>query len=83
VDGTFWSEDELRRVRPGASSASEMGHLPIENGTLPLLSSLKSRYRIYIHINNTNPIFDPSSKERGIVESAGVTVGRDGLSFDL
>jgi pyrroloquinoline quinone biosynthesis protein B len=83
MDGTFWSEDELRRVRPGAPGASEMGHLPIQDGTLPLLSALTSRHRVYVHINNTNPIFAPGSPERTEVESAGIIVGHDGLSFDL
>lgn len=83
VDGTFWSEDELRRVRPGAAGASEMGHLPIQNGTLPLLGALTGRHRVYVHINNTNPIFAPGSPERATVESAGVIVGHDGLSFDV
>jgi pyrroloquinoline quinone biosynthesis protein B len=83
MDGTFWSEDELQRVRAGASGASEMGHLPIKDGTLPFMSTLPSRYRVYVHINNTNPIFAPGSPERATVESAGVVVGHDGMSFDL
>jgi pyrroloquinoline quinone biosynthesis protein B len=83
MDGTFWSEDELRHIRAGAPSASEMGHLPIKDGTLPLLSALNSRHRIYVHINNTNPIFVPKSPERAAVEAAGIIVGHDGLSFDL
>jgi pyrroloquinoline quinone biosynthesis protein B len=83
MDGTFWCEDELSRVRAGAAGASEMGHLPIKDGTLPFLSALGSRRRVYVHINNTNPILDPGSPERAKVESAGVIVGRDGMSFDL
>jgi pyrroloquinoline quinone biosynthesis protein B len=83
IDGTFWSEDELSRVRSGAASASEMGHLPIKDGTLPFLSALPARHRVYVHINNTNPIFAPGSPERATVESAGVVIGRDGMSFDL
>ncbi len=83
MDGTFWSEDELSRVRAGASGASEMGHLPIMDGTLPLMSALSCRHRVYIHINNTNPIFAPGSPERAAVEAAGVMVGHDGMSFDL
>jgi pyrroloquinoline quinone biosynthesis protein B len=83
MDGTFWSEDELSRVRTGAPSAAEMGHLPIKDGTLPLMSALPCRHRVYVHINNTNPIFVPGSPERATVESAGVVIGYDGLSFDL
>lgn len=83
MDGTFWSEDELSRVRAGASQASEMGHLPIKDGTLPFLSALTTRHRVYVHINNTNPIFLPDSPERKTVEAAGAVVGHDGMSFNL
>jgi pyrroloquinoline quinone biosynthesis protein B len=83
MDGTFWSEDELHRVRPGAPGAAAMGHLAIQDGTLPFMSALPARYRVYIHINNTNPIFAPGSPERATVESGGVIIGHDGLSFDL
>jgi pyrroloquinoline quinone biosynthesis protein B len=83
LDGTFWSEDELSRVRAGAPSATEMGHLPMKDGTLPFLRELPVRHRVYVHINNTNPVFDPGSPERATVESAGVIVGRDGMSFVL
>jgi pyrroloquinoline quinone biosynthesis protein B len=82
LDGTFWRQDELSDIRPGAPKAWEMGHKPIKDGTLPFLASLPGR-RIYIHINNTNPIFDPASPERAAVEAAGVAVGHDGMTFDL
>ena len=83
MDGTFWSEDELRCIKPGAATASEMGHLPIRDGTLPFLRGLPCRHKIYVHINNTNPILDPGSAERAAVEAAGVTVGWDGMSLEL
>ena len=55
-DGTFWSDDELAAVRPGACSAREMNHLPISGGTFEFLRQLSARRKIYTHINNTNPI---------------------------
>jgi pyrroloquinoline quinone biosynthesis protein B len=39
VDGTFFSQDELARTRPGAPDARAMGHLPILE-SLPILSAL-------------------------------------------
>ncbi len=82
-DGTFWSGDELRRMDPAARTASDMGHLPIEHGSLGPLRELPSRHRIYTHINNTNPILAPGSPERVAVETAGITVGEDGMDFEL
>lgn len=82
-DGTFWSEDELRRIDPAARVASAMGHLPISGGSLDVLRGLPARRRIYTHINNTNPIFAPGSAERAEVESAGLAIGEDGMEFEL
>ena len=43
----------------------------------------RARHRIYIHINNTNPIFLRGSPERAEVETAGIAVGKDGMEFEL
>ena len=82
-DGTFWSNEELRTVRPGARTAREMNHLPISEGSLDLLRQAPARRKIYTHINNTNPILSPDSPERKTVEQAGLEIGRDGLEITL
>ena len=82
-DGTFWSGDELAAVRPGAKAAGEMGHVPIRDGSLPVLAQMAAPTKIYIHLNNTNPILDPSSAERAAVERAGIQVGVDGMELRL
>ena len=82
-DGTFWSQDELGEVKPGARTADEMGHVTIRDCSLEILRDLKARHKIYVHINNTNPILSPGSPERAAVEAAGIVVGYDGLEFDL
>jgi pyrroloquinoline quinone biosynthesis protein B len=38
---------------------------------------------LYIHLNNTNPLVDPSSPEARWVSAAGVEVARDGLELEL
>ena len=70
-DGTFWSEDELGGVKTSARKASAMGHLPIKNGSLDMLAQSSARHRIYLHINNTNPVLLPGSAERQAVENSG------------
>ena len=82
-DGTFWSNEELGRVRPGARSAREMNHLPINDGSFDVLRQSPARRKFYIHINNTNPILMPGSRERVQVEQAGIEVARDGLEIVL
>ena len=82
-DGTFWSEDELRRIDPAARTASQMGHLPVANGSLEILRNLRAPTRVYLHINNTNPILAPDSPERAEVTGAGIIVGEDHMEFEL
>ncbi len=82
-DGTFWSDGELRGVRPGARTAREMNHLPISDGSLDLLRQSPARRKIYAHINNTNPILMPGTRERAQVEQAGIEIARDGLEILL
>ena len=82
-DGTFWSPDELLRIKPGAPPAGKMGHVTIKDCSLPILGGLPARKKLYLHINNTNPVLSPDSSERAAVESAGITIGHDGLEFEL
>ncbi len=82
-DGTFWSTDELRRIHPQARLAHEMGHLPIRDGSLRVLGGIPARWKIFTHINNTNPILAPDSPERAAVIEAGIVVGEDGMEFEL
>jgi pyrroloquinoline quinone biosynthesis protein B len=82
-DGTFWTDGELGVVRPGARTAREMNHLPISGGSLDLLRQSPARRKIYTHINNTNPILMPGTRERAQVEQAGIEIARDGLEITL
>ena len=82
-DGTFWTDDELCRVRGDGKPASAMGHLPISgpHGSLAALRDLKCTRKIFFHINNTNPILDESSKAHAEVLSAGWEIARDGMEI--
>src|SRR5262249_39617291 len=80
-DGTFWSDYELAAVRTGARSSRQMNHLPIGDGSLDLLRQWPARRKIYTHINNTNPILMPGSRERTEVEQAGIEIAYDGLEI--
>lgn len=84
VDGTFHGEHELLAARPGAPSATEMGHVPVagEAGSLRRLAGLPGR-SFYIHLNNTNPLLDAGSNEREAVSRAGVEVAMDGMELEL
>src|SRR5262245_22783500 len=84
-DGTFWSSDELPAQGLGTSRAEDMAHVPIggPQGSLALLGSAAGTRRIFIHINNTNPILREDSPERQAVARQGWEVAYDGMEVFL
>src|SRR2546421_12085279 len=69
-DGTVFRDDEMIASGTGTKTGRRMGHMPIEGGSLTALDGVAAR-RIYMHINNTNPILVDGSPERAAVERAG------------
>ena len=84
-DGTCWQDDELIRLGIAGKTSREMGHLPISgaDGSLEQLAPLPIERKIYIHINNTNPILLEDAPERRIVEEYGFEVAADGLELEI
>jgi pyrroloquinoline quinone biosynthesis protein B len=84
-DGTFWSDDELIRVQGSGSTAREMGHIPVSGaeGSLRKLAGLQRPRKIFVHVNNTNPMLDESGPEYQEIRAAGWEVAEDGWHFDL
>src|SRR5579862_4122472 len=72
-DGTFWTDDELILVQGSGSTARQMGHLPIssEDGSLKKLAGLRKPRKVFIHVNNTNPMLNESGAEHKAVRAAG------------
>ncbi|MDP9968276.1 pyrroloquinoline quinone biosynthesis protein B [Variovorax paradoxus] len=88
LDGTFWTEDEMRHAGLGTRSASDMGHLP-QTGTGPragmvdALRATPARRKVLTHINNSNPILDAASAQRQELERHGIEVAYDGMEISL
>jgi pyrroloquinoline quinone biosynthesis protein B len=85
LDGTFWSDDEMIRLQGSNQSARGMGHVPVGgvDGTLQQLSGLTKPRKMYIHINNTNPMLNEASAEYRGVREAGWELAEDGCHFTL
>lgn len=85
IDGTCWHDDELIRLGLARKTAYDMGHLCIggPGGSLEQLSRLPIERKVYIHINNTNPILLEDSPERCEVERSGMEVATDGLEVEV
>lgn len=81
VDGTCWRDDEMPRLGLASKTAREMGHLPMSGpgGSLERLADLRAERKIYVHLNNTNPVLLEDSPERREVERRGFEVATDGM----
>jgi len=88
-DGTFWSNDELIQIQgPNVHhvrTARQMGHVPVSSadGSLSRLAGLRRPRKIYIHINNTNPMLNEAGPEYRQVRESGWEIAEDGWQFDL
>jgi len=84
-DGTVWANDEMARTGTGSKTGARMGHLPMSgpDGSIARLAALDRTRRIFVHINNTNPVLQPASPERAEVERAGWELAYDGMEITL
>jgi pyrroloquinoline quinone biosynthesis protein B len=84
-DGTLWRDDEMITAGVGAKTGKRMGHISVSgpDGSLAAFTDLDIKRKIFIHINNTNPILLSDSAERKAVEAAGWEVAIDGMEAQL
>ncbi|MCX5414342.1 pyrroloquinoline quinone biosynthesis protein PqqB [Streptomyces sp. NBC_00059] len=84
VDGTFWDDEEPKRLGISSRTSTGMGHLPVDGpgGTAGLLDRLPARC-LYTHLNNTNPLVDPSAPQHGLLARRGLEVAQDGMVIEL
>jgi pyrroloquinoline quinone biosynthesis protein B len=84
-DGTTYTDDEMIALGLGSKTASRMGHMSVSGvgGSVASFKPLRVARKIFIHINNSNPILVADSPERKAVEAAGWEVGTDGLEVVL
>ncbi|BDA86016.1 coenzyme PQQ synthesis protein B [Aureimonas sp. SA4125] len=82
-DGTVFVDDEMQRAGVGAKTGRRMGHMPMtgEGGSIDAFDGRDVGDRVYIHINNTNPVLIEGSDERRAVEAAGWRVAHDGMEI--
>jgi pyrroloquinoline quinone biosynthesis protein B len=82
-DGTLWENDEMIRAGVGRKTGARMGHMTMQgpDGSLRAFAGLGVARKVYVHINNTNPVLDPETPERRAVEDAGWIVAEDGMEL--
>jgi pyrroloquinoline quinone biosynthesis protein B len=84
-DGTLFTDDEMITQGLSPKTGARMGHISIssENGSIARLAGVETGRRIFIHMNNSNPVLREGSPERQGVESAGWEVAFDGMELTL
>jgi pyrroloquinoline quinone biosynthesis protein B len=84
-DGTLWQDDEMIRLGVGDKTGRRMGHMSMsgDDGAIAGLRDLAIGRKIFVHINNTNPVLLEGSPERAAAEAAGWTIAHDGLKLTL
>jgi pyrroloquinoline quinone biosynthesis protein B len=84
-DGTLWRDDEMIRLGVGIKTGRRMGHMSMsgEDGTIAAFYDLGVGRRIFIHINNSNPVLLDDSPERHIANAGGWEIAYDGMEVTL
>lgn len=85
LDGTLWDDDEMLRTGMGRKTGRRMGHVPVSGagGSLETMAKVDLGQRVYVHLNNSNPLTDPDSPETAQAKAAGWQIARDGMEITL
>jgi pyrroloquinoline quinone biosynthesis protein B len=84
-DGTVWRDDELIAAGLGNKTGQGMGHIAMsgERGAIESLANLDIGRKMFLHINNSNPVLLRDSAERKLAERAGWQIPSDGTEITL
>jgi pyrroloquinoline quinone biosynthesis protein B len=84
-DGTLWRDDEMIRLGVGIKTGRRMGHMSMsgEDGVIAAFRDLGVGRRIFIHINNSNPVLLDDSPERRLATAEGWEIAHDGMEVRL
>jgi pyrroloquinoline quinone biosynthesis protein B len=84
-DGTLWRDDEMILAGTGTKNGARMGHMSISGpgGSIAAFAGVEGVRKIFIHINNTNPILCDNSDEAAFVRGAGWEIAYDGMALRL
>lgn len=84
-DGTTWTDDEMIVAGFSDKTASRMGHMSMNGpeGSIAAFAPLGVKRRVFVHINNTNPVLAAGTPERDEAEAMGWAIGFDGMEITL
>jgi pyrroloquinoline quinone biosynthesis protein B len=84
-DGTLYGDKEMIVQGLSTKTGTRMGHISMSgrDGSIAAFGSLDVKRRIFVHINNSNPVLREDGPERAEVEAAGWEVAFDGMEIRL
>ncbi len=84
-DGTLFTDDEMLNQGLMPKTGSRMGHISISgpDGSIKAFENLDVGRKIYVHINNSNPVLNDNSPEYEQTTAAGWEVGFDGMEIEI
>lgn len=84
-DGTLWHDDEMIAQGLLGKTGTRMGHVNMSgpDGSIAGFAPLGVTRKVYIHINNSNPVLDEASIERKTAQAAGWEIGYDCMEITL
>lgn len=84
-DGTLYTDDEMIAQGLSRKTGARMGHISMSgpDGSVAAFESLDVQRKVFIHINNSNPVLDDNSPERKAIAKAGWEAGFDGMEIEL
>jgi len=84
-DGTLWHDREMIEAGLSQKTGARMGHISISgaDGSLAVFANTPIARKVFIHINNTNPILCEDSPQASAVRQAGWEIAYDGMEMSL
>jgi pyrroloquinoline quinone biosynthesis protein B len=84
-DGTLWRDDEMIAAGLGQKTGRRMGHISMSGptGAIDAFRGLTAARKVFIHINNSNPVLLADSAERAEAEREGWEIAYDGMEIAL
>jgi pyrroloquinoline quinone biosynthesis protein B len=84
-DGTLYTDDEMIAQGLSSKTGRRMGHVSMSgpDGSIAAFAGLDVKRKVFVHINNSNPVLREGSAERRAVDQAGWEVATDGMEIRL
>lgn len=84
-DGTLYADDEMLAQNLSSKTGARMGHMAMSgpDGSIRALEDVEIARRVFVHMNNSNPVLRAGSAEQAAVHEAGWEIAHDGMELRL